>query len=808
MIRKQLFIIVLLVATLFFGFMSTPVMAWDSEQITDWEDYPAGATSGSADFYNWARTSGDEAEIEVYTVNDSTKAISFDITGDGSGSANNDEFDRLGINFNYGNGMFLNRTRLYFDLKLWNSLGGEHNRITINFKRNSVSQHRLYIVNGEWRGSEHNDYLYNIWVINSNGTYINILNWSTVDDGYKPFYIDIDYIDETAWGSRFYYNVTWTGNSTLWGSVKDTFVIWQGTADYFDELDISSNGDTTTDNRNIIEGYLGRIHIRQTGYTGTGTNFPIADEWDYIGSLDYTGTTLVEDEPYLEIRRYVPMTIELHALDLWVGSEVYNGDNNVSNYWLTFCGNTTFLDNPVAFIPYDYGYLLRWYNINKTLTDEYPVFNFYHSEILSGTSNTYWFNIYTTVDHDNDGEIGYRHHDENLLFDCSYEGSFEPYDLLYRMYYTGEIYEPPQDYDDYIDTDKNNYELYEEIVHITYTVDTLISQNRIVVKNDAGWEIYNETTDSQTGNIFLMPNATGSFYAYIYRSSVIQETAWFNVTGLEQDYYIYTVPNPTKPYVDFKVFFHYNYSEIPCSILLYELGNSIHLEKWDFQDVPITSNFSIDGLTEGIYTFKLMYRIWNNDSTEWDYFLLKPRQHIVKPDYDNRLEVNDTNIPLGETLRFYGVHNYLGSSVYIEINEIEEIYVGDKSYITKLYEPQFAGDYNATLILKMSDSEIILDYVTFSVSGADPDTEPEVDAWSFLGDFKEIFGILIVVIFIIIPLAISGQTGIDAPLIVYLGTGTCGVALCTSIGLFDTWVVLIVVVGLFAGMIYAIFGRG
>ncbi|GAG71576.1 unnamed protein product [marine sediment metagenome] len=114
---------------------------------------------------------------------------------------------------------------------------------------------------------------------------------------------------------------------------------------------------------------------------------------------------------------------------------------------------------PSYWVPYNDNYLLRWIGFTEPLDNEEPVLEFHHHEPSYGYM--YWYGIAHAQGHylydddvDNDGETSFRYHSNSNQFNGIYDGVLYNADLIYRMYYIGEVFKPPQIYEDVIDTDK------------------------------------------------------------------------------------------------------------------------------------------------------------------------------------------------------------------------------------------------------------------------------------------------------------------------------------------------------------------
>lgn len=532
-----------------------------------------------------------------------------------------------------------------------------------------------------------------------------------------------------------------------------------------------------------------------TDFAGDAPEFGDVSSYGYIGNTDYANPLFrYATAKYFEEKRFVAMTCDVKAVDLLVARELYSFNPDLSKYQLKVMGES--VGAASYWVPHGNDYLLRWIDFTVSLDNQKPVLEFYHSEYAF--TNNYWYGIGHTSsgdDIDNDGEQTFKYHSNANQFNGIYDGTTFNSDLIYRMYYEGAIYRPPQTYEDLIDTDKNSYEQFETVTVIG-SVSTLLYANRLVI-NKSGVEYVNKTISGYTFSEFFTPTLEGNYNASIYRDGDgIIETCSFTVSITSLEHYIYTVSNPSRPIENFNVYFKYNYTTVPCAIVLFNNRDLVKpLKIWTYDTVPINDSFSYILDDEGIYYFDLCSYSFDNATSQYIYTTIKRHRHICKNEYPNQLNVVYDVVDFGQGQIVYGSHNFLGSAVVIKMNGEVAFSLSDISEFETVYVPQYSGEYNATLVIMLSDTTIVLDYALFSVSGDQLPPAPEPpkeDTFGLPQEYMDaMFGALITLGFLLLPFLMSKG---KASNIIYAIFGGVGLGVSTLAGFFPVWLPLMITV--------------
>lgn len=774
--------------SLTFGFMSYPVIGEDTGttfKTIDWDEFTIGDTSGSGTFFSFARTTGDDFRIYNSYVTSSPYSLYLDakpyVDNPDEGNILFDvpEISLLNISFNWNIYSRVSSHDGYMvEFYIYN---GSILQGIVGFITGDVEVDANYPYAGMSGKSEDN--INKIVILN-----YTTLTWDTIKTcGTGIISQDCSLTLESAMsGQGIKYGISVDGGISY---AYATHQLIDATKRFgnFTKIFINMYPDPSASGGDGQSFNIDDINI-------THVSAPLPDtyevtEWDYIGDLTPCGEyyTYSSSDIYLEQKRNVKMNFEIKAIDLMVSSSMYSGDSDLNNYYLSINGDSFI--SPVAFIPYCDYYVLRWYDVNRELSDEYLTLEFYHSE-LSGTHYWHVLRSYPS-DGDNDGTAEFKHHSNSNKINGVYDGTIlSGKDLAYRIYFPyGSQYNNPVEYNDVIDTEYNTYDIF-DTVNIIATVSSLLYVNKLVIENDTT-ELYNQSFSTLTTSYSFIPTVDGNYKAHIYRNGGFVANCTFTVNDIDTDFFVYTVPNPSKPLQEFNIFLRYLYSDNPCGLLLYNYNAVNPIKSWVFSTVPFNQTLKYTINTEGIYYFDICYRTFDN-YTGYTFNALARHKHVVKNERQNVISATYENIENTECNILYGTHNFLGQNIFIRINgEYYETLI-DNPVFTIAYCPAYGGDYLAELVLQLSDEIIVLSNCTFTVSGdLLPEEKSDIEnAFELIPDWaKGIGGCIITVGFILIPVFLVLQfkkSGSDFtfPPIVYAVFGGVGVTFSWIIGFF------------------------
>jgi hypothetical protein len=647
--------------------------------------------------------------------------------------------------------------------------------------------------------------------LDANGTYIVIedFTYNFGDWKYRTIFIN-DSGTVGSYGTVFH--VTSINVSSGEKFEKSTIgYTWQKTFNYFDKLNIRLDNPYTGVAPSYIRGYLGTIDISEIGDEPPPETYDVSD-YDYIGNLIYDDA--IDDDQFNIIEEYYDnfFTGNIKAFDLIVQPSQYIGDNNLSHYYLYINGyHNDSWTNPVAFIPYNDYYYLRWYDINLNITGEKLVYEIFHS--YSDDDNYYWRNGLTRTDTDNDANIESKRDDSPYSLNGLYDGwSTRTYDLNYRMYYldgfsTGQIRlttRPDKDIWYWLDeitvVAENEYyepiyfrvinETGEEILEPVYLEQRQSDKRNFLIPTNYGtgnWSfqarrLSQEWTDDNLAYLNFTVNEIDTRYAITVLKDYVAIGGFQGVSYTAYTGEMYTLnmilsgfhTNITHSFTSTT----YMYDTIVTidELFLCDEEGSFYIEMINVSDSSVIASskvFLVSGLPENnIYTVSIVDRVRYTDNT---------RLTITRDGYKDYsyLVINEN-----------GIHLYSGSEgldivsimLYFDIDDIGtcDVYVFDKG---------------GTLL---DDNAI---HVTFEVYDPQAATGDEViDTFIGIPDYiKGIIGMIITIGFVMIPFLLTQyfkntKIEMSIPPVIYTIFGGCGVTFSYIFGLFGLEIVFFICV--------------
>lgn len=570
--------------------------------------------------------------------------------------------------------------------------------------------------------------------INSVGASINIVTWSGVADWYQ-FYCsitsdvgDIDYNYRGAVQHGSACNMTSIYNDYRIDRMFVKFIVGASNQ-YFDDLNI-----TISDS-----------------YVGGGTS----------GCLDTTGLTQVGHFGYCAgdvqtshvYKKYnIPVSTTISGIELQVSPDQFSEDPDLTHYELSISGLN--IGNPICFNPESYYYALQW-DASYTVTNDLLTFDFYHSQ---KTGNRYWAigeSCSSTDDLDADGDISYQYTDYTVSYEwkwilfmpfhvpvstpytltrnrdlsmrwwCSGFPAQETYNypttLGLHNYYsyntTGYIYDVTLGYD----TITGSYTL--GTPALTYTLNLYHNNTKLY---QYGFPMNCRYPGSGFG---FAPNVIGKYRVQLNSTHALANvTAW--VIGTFPPYKISTNPTVTNQYENYNVdYLYYHPQGYAGGAAMDYFPNMLNkFTDCFYQRYPLTSNQSASFLystNSSIAEYWGLYAYSNNL-----YSKLADTTHYIRiPSiFDNDIHPLLPNLVItgnnqnNNQMVLQGTHIFPGSHVSVYVNGIFLGDVGDSQYFTISYTPTKIGTFNATLVLFQNNSQVLIDYCSFTVSSSD--TEP------------------------------------------------------------------------------------
>jgi len=535
--------------------------------------------------------------------------------------------------------------------------------------------------------------------------------------------------------------------------------------------------------------------------------YPDVTQWRHIGDWSDYSYSGYSTAPYQEISPVIALSkVIIKGFDIVVSVDQYTYASAFSNYHLKINGVDVGSPNywiPVGGIPYT-AYILRWYGLSHSISGR-PLFELFHTETWSVYNKVWTFmGACTNGDVDGDGREENRWHGTPALWDGHYNGVIENCDLAYTFYYTIPIVDP--DLPDFIGVNKGTHEVHSN-VFITATASNIVYTNYITIYHETLGYLSNLTQvmDGYTYYGSFVPWVNGSYTVNLFRDGVNVSSFDFTVVNrTENDFYVYTLPNPSEASESFTVYYKYFHGEGKTAKLVMSTSASLYdensyVEVW-YPTVNATSSYTVnyDGSEETLY-FILAVEVANETYSP---IFLYP--HFISGSiYSDYIEVTYPiiykDVPIhGSTINSQELtymHTFYGQPVFIRVNGDTLKSVSKNQYGGFWFPLGLTGAYNVTLELETANGTIVLSYDTFDFLGegeAPPDDEY---IFGLPSDYMNaMFGAFITLGFLLLPLVISMKSKGDTSGVVYAIFGGIGLGVATIAGFFPLWLPLMITI--------------
>jgi hypothetical protein len=587
-----------------------------------------------------------------------------------------------------------------------------------------------------------------------------------------------------------------------------------------------------------------------TGYFDDMT-FTLSDSYSagVSGCSDFTGSTPTGrfaygstdvDSSHISMRYNVPVTTTVTGVELQILQTQYDSDSDTAHYGCSINGvNIGF---PVCIFSESYYYVIQW-TCNFTVTASTINFDFYHSQLISGTQ--YWevgCGVSTSDDVNGDGEVEFVFTDTSVVYHWEWYywvymfrptygagDTVFPRDLGMRFWSTGFTATETFDYDDHLGLSSYSssnstgyiYDLsggYDNIMGsytlgnsgATYTLNLYVNGT---LSYDYGFPIHCRYPGDGFG---FSPNTIGKYRLQLNSThAVANVTAW--VIGARSGYSIRTNPVISNQFMSYSVIASYNNPQgYAGGIAMDNYVETLNaFLRCVYQRHPVTNNqtttFSYQSngtLPEywGLYVYA------NNLYTKVD----DCKHYIRLPSvYTNDIHTPLNNYPvstigvssLGVTLT--GTHMFPGADVRIYANSIYVMNVGDSQYFTETFYPRAFGYYNVTMLLYQNGTFTYLANCNFTVSSTDsPGVEDPNQQYADLipEEYRLFVAIGIILGFMFMPMAFiysmnktmqrfNVTINVPAMVIIIMSvmTGIVGYTLTIMWGLLEWWTVFLLI---------------
>ena len=565
----------------------------------------------------------------------------------------------------------------------------------------------------------------------------------------------------------------------------------------------------------------------------------------YIAYCDTDGDPtqgFVTGGRYLETKWGILLNSDtpVKAVDLYVGAEQYDSISSTKTDYRCYI-NGFDMGTPDYFVEQGTLYMLRWYlSTAQTVSDGYAIFEFSCSKQYDGK---YWFPAYE-YDSFGGGAIIHNNPDyfgdgTTLIGDVSgnLEGSQFNANLWICLYYGFQQDNPSYDDNIYVVQNDNTPEdtFYEyNNIKITGSL-SLLKPNTYVQLNHDGVRytggIYGgdgAIVSNDQNYVFLLSfnptfkTADGSWNCTLMRGGSVIDSYNFtivNMSDIDYNGHITSYPNPQGVSQPVEVVWLYNktYFDNLYAYVYMSLDNSFDSST----DLLLKSMVQDDGQKtyyhsdEGVIYFFLVVK---DDGIYYPIDVSDPQiigvsvLDTINTKYDE-IHLTD-DYPYGtEMQHIYGSHQYAGRWVQIFLNNLTVKDVSMTPFFDFEYQYAEAGMCHVSLAyFNETGSWIVLDTIDYVVIDDREASTPVTPILPGLGaTWGMIMGLMIVSFFTLLPLLLTHMTNqkgfnFTIPAIVYVLFAGIGALISFAFELFQDWVLFfIIAIGIIAlGILYLI----
>jgi len=545
------------------------------------------------------------------------------------------------------------------------------------------------------------------------------------------------------------------------------------------------------------------------GGTGGGGCIDVSDMDYYSKNIEVMDEYIDISSPFIEFTSHSSLSLTPEVFELWVGSALYDGDDDVSNYFLYINGLSC--GNPECFyLLSGETYVLQWdLSSISPIVEEVLTFELAHSITFDGTN--YWNIAKSTANliygAPSPTMITYKNTGTNGVLDGTpiYYGSC--WKLYFSAFGTPEN-EENTEFDVGINligfnthpTYNTPYSfIYETIYFEVFSNRTdnyyhlNISKGAITQGNEQGYP-----KDIYSYHIIhgFTPITNGNYTVSLCKDSdnTIVDHKHFNITIKTVDYAVWTFPNPSfggvnhgvTVYIsDDTVFQNYYVSGVvdEDNVNIFNLSN----RKIIVGTLDVNKYWSTSLLTFAVSGWEY-WRLWGTNDNISFIPLTSPYVHYVNSiaQYNYiRTSLTDGEGYTGESFNVYGQHSYILSqlSVYLDNKPIKDV----SKNVSFLIPYSFSNVGTHTFSLRVfNDGEWeIVDSVIVSIT-IKPSGEGELGAF-LPAPYSYIMGAIITIALMILPTIALGKIGVaqgETLKYVPIFSGTVGFILSCLVGFF------------------------
>lgn len=510
--------------------------------------------------------------------------------------------------------------------------------------------------------------------------------------------------------------------------------------------------------------------------------------------------------PYIEFTSHSALSVTPEVFELWVGSSLYEGDDDTSNYFLYINGLSA--GNPECiYLLSGETYVMQWdLGSMSSISEEVLVFEIAHTITFDGLN--YW-NIakVTALSPPSPTQITYRNSGTNGVLDGSpyYYGSC--WKLFYSAFGTPEeeenndfnvgisligfnthsIYNTPYSYI----YDTVYFEVFSNRTDNYYHIN--ISKGSSTIGNEQGYP-----KDIYSYHIIhgFTPTSQGNYTVSLCKDSTnaIVDHKHFNITTKTVDYAIWTFPNPSNTGVNHGVGVYISDNTTFISYYVSGVVDNDNVNNYTLSDRQIkVGTLDLNNYwSTSLVTFAIggweYWRLWGTNDNNSFIPLTSIYLHYVNTlTTNNYIRTSLTNGEgyTGESFNVYGQHGYILSQlqIYLDNKQIKDVSKNVSFLIP--YSFSSIGTHIFSLRILNNGTWEIVDSVVVSIvirqSGQDEFSGLLPEPYSY------IMGAFITIALMILPsigLSKIGMSENESLKYVPIFSGTVGFILCCLIGFF------------------------
>lgn len=565
------------------------------------------------------------------------------------------------------------------------------------------------------------------------------------------------------------------------------YVTWTLDINIFDDMNFTLSSSYT------VGGSTGGC-IDTTGMDYYSKNIEVMD-----GYIDIS-------TPYIEFTSHSALSVTPEVFELWVGSALYEGDSDTSNYFLYVNGVSG--GNPECiYLLSGETYVMQWdLGTFSPISEEVLTFEIAHTITFDGLN--YW-NIakVTALSPPSPTQITYRNSGTNGVLDGSpyYYGSC--WKLFYSAFGTPEeeenndfnvgisligfnthsIYNTPYSYI----YDSVYFEVFSNRTDNYYHIN--ISKGSSTIGNEQGYP-----KDIYSYHIIhgFTPTNQGNYTVSLCKDSTnaIVDHKHFNITTKTVDYAIWTFPNPSNTGVNHGVGVYISDDTTFGSYYISGVVDNDNVNNYTLSDRQIkVGTLDLNNYwSTSLVTFAIggweYWRLWGTNDNNSFIPLTSIYLHYVNTLTTNnyiRTSLTDGEGYTGESFNVYGQHGYILSQlqVYLDNKQIKDVSKNVSFLIP--YSFSSVGTHTFSLRILNNGTWETVDSVVVSIvikqSGQDEFSGLLPPPYSY------IMGAIITIALMILPSIALGKIGISgSEMLKYVPifSGTMGFILSCLIGFF------------------------